>query len=65
MSVDSALAPSSSTGPAPTTVPPFDQVSVAIAPGDDLVVRMPGILLVVGVGPVELDGASALSTDIR
>jgi hypothetical protein len=49
MSVDSALAPSSSTGPAPTTVPPFDQVSVAIAPGDDLVVRMPGILLVVGV----------------
>jgi hypothetical protein len=30
-------------------VPPFDQVSVAIAPGDDLVVRMPGILLVVGV----------------
>ena len=49
MSVDSALAPVSGTGPAPTTVPPFDQVSVAIAPGDDLVVRMPGILLVVGV----------------
>ncbi|MGY1806249.1 FHA domain-containing protein [Blastococcus sp. SYSU D00669] len=47
MSADSALAPSSS--PAPTTVPPFDQVAVAIAPGDDLVVRMPGILLVVGV----------------
>jgi FHA domain len=49
MSADSALAPSSTTGPAPTTVPPFDQVSVAIAPGDDLVVRMPGILLVVRV----------------
>ena len=49
MSVDSALAPASGGGPALATVPPFDQVSVAIAPGDDLVVRMPGILLVVGV----------------
>jgi hypothetical protein len=48
MSADSALAPASA-GAAPATVPSFDQVSVAIAPGDDLVVRMPGILLVVGV----------------
>ncbi|MGY1709275.1 FHA domain-containing protein [Geodermatophilus sp. SYSU D00758] len=31
------------------TVPPFDQVAVAVAPGDDLVVRMPGIVLVVSV----------------
>ena len=50
MPVDSALAPAGPSGPSPTTVPPFDQVSVAIAPGDDLVVRMPGILLVVGPG---------------
>jgi hypothetical protein len=49
MAADSALAPSSTTGPSPSTVPPFDQVSVAISPGADLVVRMPGILLVVGV----------------
>ncbi|HEX2072292.1 MAG TPA: FHA domain-containing protein [Geodermatophilus sp.] len=34
---------------APATVPPFDQVAVAVAPGDDLVVRMPGIVLVVAV----------------
>ncbi|MGK5111351.1 FHA domain-containing protein [Geodermatophilus sp. CPCC 205506] len=31
------------------TVPPFDQVGVAIAPGTDLVVRVPGIVLVVAV----------------
>ena len=37
----------------PTTVPPFDQVSVAVAPGDDLVVRLPGILLVVAVEAVD------------
>jgi hypothetical protein len=49
MRVDSALAPAGPSGPSPTTVPPFDQVSVAIAPGDDLVVRMPGILLVARV----------------
>ncbi|MGY1828973.1 FHA domain-containing protein [Geodermatophilus sp. SYSU D01180] len=34
---------------APATVPPFDQVAVRVAPGPDLVVRMPGVLLVVGV----------------
>ena len=44
-----SLAPSVAGAPAPATVPPFDQVAVAIAPGDDLVVRMPGILLVVAV----------------
>jgi hypothetical protein len=47
-----SLAPSVAGAPAPTTVPPFDQVGVAIAPGDDLVVRMPGILLVVAVDAV-------------
>jgi hypothetical protein len=44
-----SLAPAVAGAKAPTTVPPFDQVGVAIAPGDDLVVRMPGILLVVAV----------------
>jgi hypothetical protein len=34
----------------PRTVPPFDQVGVAVAPGTDLVVRLPGILLVAGAG---------------
>ncbi len=34
---------------APATVPPFDQVAVRVAPGPDLVVRLPGVLLVVGV----------------
>lgn len=29
------------------TVPPFDQVGVAVVPGEDLVVRLPGMLLVV------------------
>ncbi|MGY1603025.1 FHA domain-containing protein [Geodermatophilus sp. SYSU D00815] len=33
----------------PATVPPFDQVAVAVAPGHDLVVRLPGVLLVVAV----------------
>src|SRR4051812_3075769 len=47
-----SLAPSVAGAPAPATVPPFDQVGVAIAPGDDLVVRMPGILLVVAVDAV-------------
>jgi FHA domain-containing protein len=32
-----------------STVPPFDQVAVAVAPGEDLVVRVPGIVLVVAV----------------
>ncbi|MGY1813635.1 FHA domain-containing protein [Blastococcus sp. SYSU D00820] len=31
------------------TVPPFDQVAVAVTTGEDLVVRMPGIVLVVAV----------------
>ncbi|MGY1746466.1 FHA domain-containing protein [Blastococcus sp. SYSU D00695] len=30
-------------------VPPFDQVGVAVTPGQDLVVRLPGIVLVVAV----------------
>jgi hypothetical protein len=34
---------------AAATVPPFDQVAVRVAPGADLVVRLPGVLLVVGV----------------
>jgi hypothetical protein len=34
---------------APATVPPFDQVAVRVAPGPDLVVRLPGVLLVVAV----------------
>jgi hypothetical protein len=34
---------------APATVPPFDQVAVGVAPGPDLVVRLPGVLLVVAV----------------
>jgi hypothetical protein len=40
------------------TVPPFDQVAVAVAPGGDLVVRMPGIVLVVAV-----EGTSAPPPD--
>ena len=32
-----SLAPSVAGAPGPATVPPFDQVGVAIAPGDDLV----------------------------
>ncbi|RBY83130.1 FHA domain-containing protein [Blastococcus sp. TF02A-26] len=31
-------------------VPPFDQVAVAVVPGADLVVRLPGIVLVVAAG---------------
>ncbi|WP_051683513.1 FHA domain-containing protein [Blastococcus sp. URHD0036] len=30
-------------------VPPFDQVGVAVLPGEDLVVRLPGVVLVVAV----------------
>ncbi|MGY1794980.1 FHA domain-containing protein [Geodermatophilus sp. SYSU D00525] len=41
--------PLTGTTGAPATVPPFDQVAVRVAPGPDLVVRMPGVLLVVGV----------------
>ncbi|MGY1642087.1 FHA domain-containing protein [Geodermatophilus sp. SYSU D00703] len=37
------------TGRSAATVPAFDQVAVAVAPGEDLVVRLPGILLVVAV----------------
>ena len=47
-----SLSPSVAGAKSPSTVPPFDQVSVAVAPGDDLVVRMPGILLVVAVEAV-------------
>ena len=48
-----SLAPSVAGARGPATVPPFDQVSVAVAPGDDLVVRLPGILLVVAVEAVD------------
>ena len=48
-----SLAPSVAGAKSPTTVPPFDQVAVAVAPGDDLVVRLPGILLVVAVDAVD------------
>jgi hypothetical protein len=36
---------------APRTVPPFDQVGVSVVPGADLVVRLPGILLVAAAAP--------------
>jgi hypothetical protein len=39
-----AAAPAAAVG-----VPPFDQVGVAVTPGKDLVVRVPGIVLVVAV----------------
>lgn len=48
-----SLSPSVAGARGPATVPPFDQVSVAVAPGDDLVVRLPGILLVVAVEAVD------------
>ena len=48
-----SLSPYPAGAKSPTTVPPFDQVAVAVAPGDDLVVRMPGVLLVVAVNPVD------------
>ena len=48
-----SLSPSVAGAKSPTTVPPFDQVAVAVAPGDDLVVRLPGILLVVAVESVD------------
>jgi hypothetical protein len=48
-----SLSPTMPGAKSPATVPPFDQVSVAVAPGDDLVVRMPGILLVIAVRAVD------------
>ena len=51
--MSAGLSPSVAGAKSPTTVPPFDQVAVAVAPGDDLVVRLPGILLVVGVESVD------------
>jgi hypothetical protein len=51
--MSASLSPSVAGAKSPTTVPPFDQVAVAVAPGDDLVVRLPGILLVVGVVSVD------------
>ncbi|MGY1738470.1 FHA domain-containing protein [Geodermatophilus sp. SYSU D00684] len=50
--------PLTGTTGAPATVPPFDQVAVRVAPGPDLVVRMPGVLLVVGV-PTQPSGPAA------
>jgi FHA domain-containing protein len=49
MSAATPPAPLTGTTGAPATVPPFDQVAVRVAPGPDLVVRLPGVLLVVGV----------------
>ncbi|WP_409329009.1 FHA domain-containing protein [Trujillonella humicola] len=43
-SAPAAAAPAAAVG-----VPPFDQVGVAVTPGADLVVRLPGIVLVVAV----------------
>jgi hypothetical protein len=48
-----SLSPAVAGAPSASTVPPFDQVAVAVAPGDDLVVRLPGILLVVAVDAVD------------
>ena len=50
--MSSSLSPSVAGAKSPATVPPFDQVAVSVAPGDDLVVRLPGILLVVSVQAV-------------
>src|SRR3712207_8920821 len=49
MSVPTPPVPLAGASGAPATVPPFDQVAVRVAPGQDLVVRLPGVLLVVGV----------------
>ncbi|MEX5718969.1 FHA domain-containing protein [Geodermatophilus maliterrae] len=49
MSVATPPVPLTGATGAPVTVPPFDQVAVRVAPGQDLVVRLPGVLLVVGV----------------
>ncbi|SFP76521.1 FHA domain-containing protein [Geodermatophilus dictyosporus] len=49
MSVSTPPVPLTGATGAPATVPPFDQVAVRVAPGQDLVVRLPGVLLVVGV----------------
>jgi hypothetical protein len=51
--MSASLSPSVAGAKSPATVPPFDQVAVAVAPGDDLVVRMPGIVLVVAVETVD------------
>ncbi|PRY42081.1 FHA domain-containing protein [Geodermatophilus tzadiensis] len=49
MSVPTPPVPLAGASGAPATVPPFDQVAVRVAPGRDLVVRLPGVLLVAGV----------------
>lgn len=54
MSLDALSVSVAGPGRGPATVPPFDQVTVAVAPGEDLVVRMPGILVVVAVQTVEV-----------
>ncbi len=41
--------PAAAVAAAAVGVPPFDQVGVAVTPGEDLVVRLPGIVLVAGV----------------
>ncbi|MGY1770739.1 FHA domain-containing protein [Blastococcus sp. SYSU D00813] len=47
--VPSAPAPAAAAPAAAVGVPPFDQVGVAVTPGEDLVVRLPGVVLVVAV----------------
>lgn len=44
--MNDGTAPGSRARVAASTVPAFDQVSVAVAPGSDVVARMPGVLLV-------------------
>ncbi|SEO58251.1 FHA domain-containing protein [Trujillonella endophytica] len=45
-------------------VPPFDQVGVAVTPGEDLVVRLPGIVLVVAVEATTTPPAPAASSGL-
>lgn len=49
--------------PGPSTVPAFDQVSVAVVPGSDLVVRMPGVLLVVVPDAVAVPARASAGLD--
>src|SRR4051794_17044162 len=51
MPVDGPAPTVAASGGGPRTGPPVDQVAVGVAPGHDLVVRMPGVVLVVAVDP--------------
>ncbi|SDC94094.1 FHA domain-containing protein [Geodermatophilus telluris] len=59
MSASPPPVPLTGTTGAPATVPPFDQVAVRVAPGQDLVVRLPGVLLVVAVTTAAAGPATA------